>query len=186
MSDHGCTLFDTPLGLCGLAWGPQGIRALQLPEASEDLTWTRLRGSFPQAERSAPPEAVRQAIEAIAELLNGKARDLQEISLDMDRVPAFHRRVYEAAREILPGQTLTYGQLAARLGQPGSARAVGQALGRNPFPIIVPCHRILAAGGRPGGFSAPGGLATKFQLLAIEGAAGAGEPDLFQAAGLSC
>jgi methylated-DNA-[protein]-cysteine S-methyltransferase len=90
----------------------------------------------------------------------------------MTRVPAFHRAVYAVARAIPPGETLTYGEVARRLGDPGSARAVGQALGRNPFAIIVPCHRVVAAGGATGGFSAHGGAATKRRILAIEGAGG--------------
>jgi methylated-DNA-[protein]-cysteine S-methyltransferase len=103
-------------------------------------------------------------------LLAGESRDLTDIPLDFDdRVPEFHRRVYDVARTIKPGMTLTYGAIAARLGEPDAARAIGQALGRNPIPIIVPCHRVLAANGT-GGFSAPGGTATKLRLLAIEGA----------------
>jgi methylated-DNA-[protein]-cysteine S-methyltransferase len=110
-------------------------------------------------------------------LLRGEARDLSAIALDMDGLPSFQRRVYEAARAIPPGETLSYGEVAARLGAPGSARAVGQALGRNPFAIVVPCHRVLAAGGKAGGFSANGGVATKLRLLALEGArAGARSP----------
>jgi methylated-DNA-[protein]-cysteine S-methyltransferase len=104
-------------------------------------------------------------------LLDGDRRDLIDIPLDFDdSVPEFHRRVYEVARTIGPGRTLSYGEIAARVGEPDAARAVGQALGRNPIPIIVPCHRVLAANGGTGGFSAPGGTATKLQLLAIEGA----------------
>src|SRR6185503_19547170 len=117
-----------------------------------------------------PPAEVRRAIDAIAALLRGDASDLSSIGLDMDGVSPFHRRVYEIARTIAPGATLSYGTIAARLGAPGSARAVGQALGRNPFAIVVPCHRVLAAGGKVGGFSANGGIRTKLRLLSIEGA----------------
>ena len=102
--------------------------------------------------------------------MRGDAVDLTFVSLDMDGLPEFHQRVYDVARTIPPGVTLTYGEVAKRLGDPGSARAVGQALGRNPIPVIVPCHRVLAAGGKTGGFSAPGGSATKLNLLALEGA----------------
>jgi methylated-DNA-[protein]-cysteine S-methyltransferase len=102
--------------------------------------------------------------------MHGERVDLTFIQLDMDSLPQFHQRVYEIARSIPPGATLTYGEIATRLGDPGSARAVGQALGRNPIPVIVPCHRVMAAGGKTGGFSAPGGAATKLNLLAIEGA----------------
>src|SRR5207247_6696232 len=112
----------------------------------------------------------REASEQMVALLRGAPTDLAAVALDMDGVRAFHRRVYEVARTIPAGKTLSYGDIAARLGAPRAARAVGQALGRNPFPIVVPCHRVLAAGGKPGGFSANGGVATKLRLLAIEAA----------------
>jgi methylated-DNA-[protein]-cysteine S-methyltransferase len=111
-------------------------------------------------------------------LFGGEARDLSGIRLDMSGVPSFHRNVYEVARTIAPGATMSYGEIATQLGEPGAARAVGQALGQNPFPIIVPCHRVLAAGGKTGGFSAHGGVATKLRLLSIE-AAHAADPGLF-------
>jgi methylated-DNA-[protein]-cysteine S-methyltransferase len=123
---------------------------------------------LPGSRESAPPPDVEQAIERIRALLSGSAVDLASVPLDMSAVNPFERRVYDVARTIPPGQTLTYGQIAARLGDPLLARDVGQALGRNPFPIVVPCHRVLAAGGKLGGFSAPGGVATKQRLLAIE------------------
>jgi O-6-methylguanine DNA methyltransferase len=169
MTTHGFTLFDTAIGRCGLAWGERGIVGVQLPEASDAATRARLRRHLPQAREAAPPPEVQRAVDAIVALLRGEPRDLSGIALDMDRVPPFHRRVYAVARGIGPGATLAYGEIATRLGEPGSARAVGQALGRNPFPIIVPCHRVLAAGGKIGGFSANGGAATKRRLLAIEG-----------------
>ena len=114
------------------------------------------------------PTFVRSAIDEIVSLVAGQASDLSTIPLDMDRVPPLHRNVYELARTIPPGQTLTYGQVASEIGAPGAARAVGQALSRNPFPIVVPCHRVIAASGKIGGFSADGGVATKLRLLAIE------------------
>jgi methylated-DNA-[protein]-cysteine S-methyltransferase len=177
MPDFGFTLFDTAIGRCGLAWGPRGIVALQLPEATPAATRTRLLRHCPEAMDAVPPETVGAAIAAIAALLRGEPRDLGSVELDMDQVPEFHRRVYDVTRAIPPGRTLTYGEVAARLGEPGAARAVGQALGRNPFAIIVPCHRVLAAGGRLGGFSANGGAATKRRILAIEGF-GRDEPTL--------
>jgi methylated-DNA-[protein]-cysteine S-methyltransferase len=170
MDAPGFFLFDTPIGRCGIAWGERGILGVQLPEHGDAETRARLLRSCPGASEAPPPPAVRRAIEAILALLRGGAGDLSEIALDMAGVPPFHRRVYETARAIPPGATLSYGEMAARLGSPGAARAVGQALGRNPFPIIVPCHRVLAAGGRIGGFSANGGTATKLRLLALEGA----------------
>jgi methylated-DNA-[protein]-cysteine S-methyltransferase len=169
MTELGFTLFDTPIGRCGIAWGERGVAAVLLPEARESETRKRLLGRCPDARETAPPEAVQSAVRSIVNLLRGEAVDLLDVALDMEGVPAFHRRVYETARKIPPGATLSYGEVAARLGQPGAARAVGQALGRNPFAIVVPCHRVLAAQGRVGGFSANGGIATKLRLLALEG-----------------
>ena len=168
----GYALFDTALGRCGIAWSARGVVAVQLPEADEATTRSRLARSARGAPEAAPPPAVRAAIEAIAALLAGAKRDLEDVVLDESGVPDFHRRVYAAARRIPPGRTATYGELEPQLGLPGAARAVGQALGRNPFTLIVPCHRVLAAGGRSGGFSAHGGVTTKLRLLEIEGALG--------------
>jgi methylated-DNA-[protein]-cysteine S-methyltransferase len=140
-----------------------------LPEASPEQTRARLLRLFPSASEVTPPRDVQRAIDAIVALLRGEPIDLSFVTLDMETLPAFHRRVYDVARTIPPGTTRSYGDIASRLGEPHAARAVGQALGRNPFPIIVPCHRVLAANGRTGGFSAPGGTATKLRLLAIEG-----------------
>jgi O-6-methylguanine DNA methyltransferase len=171
---RGYTIFDTAVGRCGIAWGPDGLLAVQLPEAREDATRARLTRRFPDAIESTPPADVARAIGDIAALLGGESRDLSGIRLDMASVPEFHRRVYDVARAIGPGKTQTYGEIATRLGGIGLSRAVGQALGRNPFPIVVPCHRVLAAGGRVGGFSAAGGITTKLRLLAIEGRHGNG------------
>ncbi|MCC7547636.1 MAG: methylated-DNA--[protein]-cysteine S-methyltransferase [Burkholderiales bacterium] len=162
------TLFDTAVGRCAIAWSDAGLVAVQLPEASEAHACARLKARFGNAVEAAPDEAASRAAGAISALLRGEPAELSGIVLDLARVPDFHRRVYVVARDIAPGQTLTYGELAARVGAPGAARAVGQAMGRNPFPIVVPCHRVLAAGGRVGGFSAHGGIATKLRLLGIE------------------
>lgn len=167
---HGYALFDTTLGHCAIGWGPRGIVAVELPERDEQATRRRLRRAVPGAHEAAPPAAVRRAIDAIIGLFDGEPDDLKTVVLDMERVPEFDRRVYEAARAIPPGSTLTYGEVAERIGEPGMAQAVGQALGRNPFPIVVPCHRVLASDGSLRGFSAPGGIATKRRMLAIEGA----------------
>lgn len=161
-------LFETAVGRCGIAWGRSGVKLLQLPEARESATRARISARCPGALESAPPAAIGRAIEAIVALLSGGPSDLSGIELDMDAVPPFHERVYVEARRIPPGTTLSYGELATRLGAAGSARAVGQALGRNPFAIIVPCHRVLAASGRMGGFSANGGVTTKLRLLTLE------------------
>jgi methylated-DNA-[protein]-cysteine S-methyltransferase len=168
----GFAIFGTALGPCGIAWSERGIVGVQLPEDSESETRTTLARRFPAARELRPPVRVRNALDGIVALLRGESSDLSAVVLDMSAVPAFHRRVYEAAREIPRGATITYGELASRLGTPGAARAVGQALGRNPFVIVVPCHRVLAAGGKPGGFSASGGVETKLRLLAIERSAG--------------
>jgi O-6-methylguanine DNA methyltransferase len=170
MMAEGFALFETAIGRCGIAWGGRGVRGVQLPEASEPETWARMRTRFPDAREAVPPAEVQAVVDGIVALLRGEASDLSVVALDMDGVPPFHRRVYEVARTIPPGATLSYGEIAARLGESESARAVGQALGRNPFAIVVPCHRVVAAGGKMGGFSANGGVTTKLRLLAIEGA----------------
>jgi methylated-DNA-[protein]-cysteine S-methyltransferase len=182
MTEPGFALFDTAIGSCAIAWSGRGVLGVQLPEADEAKTRARTRRRFPQVCESSPPADVRRAIDGIVALLRGDAIDFSAVALDMEQVPAFHRRVYEVARTIACGATLTYGEIAKRLGVPGEAREVGEALGRNPIPIIVPCHRVLAAGGKLGGFSAPGGVTTKRRLLAIEGARTSDAPDLFDRA----
>jgi methylated-DNA-[protein]-cysteine S-methyltransferase len=172
-------LFDTQIGPCGIAWGDRGVIAVQLPEGDEAKTRARLLRRCPHAREAAPPAAVQDAIEGIISLLRGERHDLSAIALDMDGLPSFDRRVYEVARTIAPGATLSYGEISARLGARDLAREVGQALGRNPFPIIVPCHRVLAAGGKAGGFSANGGITTKLRLLTIERARTSDTPTLF-------
>jgi len=168
MTAHGFTLFNTAIGRCGVAWSDRGLVGVQLPEASAAETRERMLQRFPAAAETAPPLKVQIAIDGIIALLRGQQNDLSSIALDMEGVAPFHRRVYETARSIPPGKTLAYGEVAARLGAAGAARAVGQALGHNPFPIIVPCHRVLSAGGKIGGFSAHGGTATKRRMLALE------------------
>lgn len=167
-------LFPTAIGTCGLIWGSHGIMAVQLPESNKSATLSRLlRKEGGNATCGAqPPQPVQQVIDDIVALLAGEHRDLLSAELDMRAVPEFFRQVYEVVRHIPPGQTLSYGEVAARCGDRSAARCVGQAMARNPYPIIVPCHRVLAAHGRTGGFSAPGGATTKLRLLAIEGAAG--------------
>ena len=174
----GFCLFETAIGTCGIAWTADALAAVQLPEADPQGTRERLLRHTGAAPEAPPPAFVAAAIERIRRLLAGAADDLADLPLDLEGVPDFHRRVYAVARAIPPGEVLTYGEVARRLGEPGAARAVGQALGRNPFAPVVPCHRVLAAGGRPGGFSAEGGAATKLRMLAIEKARPPG-PDLF-------
>jgi methylated-DNA-[protein]-cysteine S-methyltransferase len=164
------TVFETAIGCCGIVWSERGITGVQLPERSEAATRNRLLRRFPTARDGVPPAQVRRAIDDIVTLLGGERRDLDYVTIDIGAAPEFHRRVYEAARRIPAGATLSYGEVAERLGDRNLARDVADALSKNPCPIIVPCHRVLAAGGRPGGFSAPGGVATKLRLLTIEGA----------------
>jgi methylated-DNA-[protein]-cysteine S-methyltransferase len=164
----GFALFDTAVGHCGVVWGARGLLAVQLPEARLAETRAHLLERFPDAKETPAPPVVARAIDRIVTLLRGEVADLSQIELDMSGVPAFHRRVYEHARTIAPGATISYGEIATRIGSPGAARAVGQALGRNPFAIVVPCHRVLAAGGKIGGFSANGGIDTKRKMLNIE------------------
>lgn len=178
-------LFDTAMGRCGIAWGTRGIIGVQLPDGDEGATRARLLGRCLGAEEAAPPPTVQYAIDGIVALLHGEIGDLSAVELDMDRVPPFHRRVYQVARTIAPGETMTYGEIAAQLGSRGSARAVGQALARNPFAIVVPCHRVLATGDRLGGFSANGGTTTKLRLLSIERAHAEEAPTLFDTDGVS-
>lgn len=176
------TLFDTPIGSCTIVWAGERITGSALPapltERLADLVARRHTG----AGEAAPPPFVAEAIAGIVALLSGAPRDLMEIPLDLSGIGDFERRIYAIARGIPPGETRTYGEIARELGDIALSRGVGQALGRNPFPIVVPCHRILAAGGRTGGFSAPGGVDTKFRILEIE-RAHAAVPSLFAAAG---
>jgi len=179
MTGQGFTLFDTVIGCCGIGWNERGVFALQLPMSSDDQTRKWIHQRFEHIEEKVPPVTVQRAIDGIVELLAGKPNDLSDVVLDLQGVPEFDRGVYEIARTIPPGQTLTYGDIAKRLGGVELSRDVGQALGRNPCPIVVPCHRVLAAGGKPGGFSANGGVATKLRMLAIEGAVVNHTPSLF-------
>jgi methylated-DNA-[protein]-cysteine S-methyltransferase len=179
MQALGLTLFDTPIGACALAWNERGIAGVWLPERDEASLRERIARRLPLRLEQAPPPDLKAAAERITALLHGGDDDLRDLVLDLSEIPAFHQRVYQVARAIPPGRTLTYLEVAQQLGEPTAARAVGQALGRNPFPIVVPCHRVLAAGNKAGGFSAPGGVFTKYKLLEIEGAFRQGESQLF-------
>lgn len=172
-------LFPTAIGPVGIVWTSRGIAGVQIPAGDEPATRRALLRRFPGSEEAPLPPEIESAVAAMRSLLAGQRTDLSALPLDLDGVSDFERQVYEIALTIPAGATTTYGEIAARLGDPAAARAVGVALGRNPIPIVVPCHRVLAAGGRSGGFSAPGGVATKMRLLAIEDAAPGGQPDLF-------
>jgi len=180
MSEPGLALFDTAVGRCGIAWNAHGVIGVQLPERHDGATRTRLGRRFPDAHEAALPSHIAQVIADIVALLCGEKRDFSAVALDMDGVPEFHQKVYAVARTIPAGATLTYGDIATRLGDRTVAREVGEAMGQNPFPIIVPCHRVLAAGGKVGGFSAAGGVTTKLRLLDIEGAQVGEAPTLFE------
>lgn len=170
-------LFDTRLGSCGIAWTeggdpsiPYAVILFQLPEATAVLTESRIALNSGAAMSSELPLQVINILERVRKHLDGELQDFRDIPVDLDGVGPFIRKVCQAARNIPLGQTVTYADLAKTLGRPTAARAVGRALGRNPIPLIIPCHRVLAAHGKPGGFSAYGGRVTKAKLLAIEGA----------------
>ena len=179
MSALGFCVFDTAIGHCGIAWGEHALVGVQLPRADEPATHACMRRRFPDAPEANPPPAVQAIVERIRALLDGRHDPLLDVALDMTGEPAFNQRVYEITRAIPPGRTLTYGEVAAQIGEPGAARAVGQALGHNPFAPVVPCHRVLAAHSGAGGFSAEGGVATKLRMLQIEKAQMGSEPGLF-------
>lgn len=182
MSAQGFALFDTPIGTCAVAWSGRGIAGLQLPEPSPGATRARVRRRWPGTlEVDTVPAGVQRALDRVQALLSGDAVDLAVIPLDLEAAPEFHRKVYEVARTIPPGRTMTYGEIARSLGVPHESREVGQALGRNLVAIIVPCHRVLGADGKMGGFSANGGVSTKRRMLEIEGAAEVGAGPLFAA-----
>jgi len=172
-------LFDTVIGRCGVAWSDSGLIGTQLPEATPGVAWARLRKRFPEAIETPPPPEIERIIDRVLDLLAGGRDDLTDLVIDQSQVESFNWRVYEIARAIAPGETSTYGEVARAMGEPGAARAVGKALGENPWPIVVPCHRVLAASGRMGGFSAEGGANTKAQLLTLERARTSAAPTLF-------
>ena len=179
MQAIGYTIFDTDIGRCSIAWGERGVVALQLPEADDDKTRARMLRRMPGLVDAPPPASVARAIDAIQALLRGEKIDLSSVAVDLDSAEEFNRRVYEVARTIPAGETMTYGEIATRLGDLQLSRAVGQALGQNPVAIIVPCHRVLGADRKPGGFSAGGGVHTKLKILSIERAHIGGTRDLF-------
>ena len=180
MSDRAFTIFDTAIGRCALMWRGGLLVGAALPEASEAELRASLRRRFPGSTEADPPPFVQAAVEAVVRLLSGHAEDFSGLELDIGDLPAFDRSVLEETRRIPCGETRTYGEIASALASPGAARAVGRALGRNSIPIIIPCHRVLAASGRSGGFSAPGGTSTKLRILEIEGARRGPGPELFE------
>jgi methylated-DNA-[protein]-cysteine S-methyltransferase len=180
MSGRGYTVFDSSVGRCGIAWGEPGVLGVQLPEAREIETRRRLFQLFPDARELRPPPDIQSAIDGIAALLRGKAADLSGVRLDMTGIPPFNARVYDFTRTIPRGETLTYGEVASRLKASGAVHSVAQAIAKNPFMIIVPCHRVLEAGGYADRISANGGSISKRRLLSIEGAGSPGSRTLFE------
>jgi methylated-DNA-[protein]-cysteine S-methyltransferase len=161
-------LFETALGVCGIAWSGAGLLRVQLPDRDAAATAARLSKTARRA-GGAVPALATDAAERLSDYASGRPVDFSGIALDFAGIAAFEATVYHALRKVERGETVTYGELAQRAGSPGAAQAVGTAMARNPWPVVVPCHRVLAAGNKPGGFSAPGGLLTKAKLLAMEG-----------------
>jgi methylated-DNA-[protein]-cysteine S-methyltransferase len=179
MSERGFTVFDTGIGRCGIAWGFLGILGVHLPEAREIETRRRLFQLYPDARESRPPLNTEIAIEGIVALLRGDPADLSDVALDMTGIHAFNQRVYEFTRQIPRGETRTYDEVAASLRLTGAVHSVAQAFARNPFVIIVPCHRVLEAGGYADKISPHGGVISKRRLLSIEGAGSPSSKTLF-------
>lgn len=177
----GTALFDTAIGRCGVAWRDDAVVGVQIPEATDEQTRRRLHLKLvgeavaapgpdpaPTVLPATPPSAIAAAIEGMQALLDGDRVDLNFVDVDFGGAPEFEAAVWEATRAIAPGSSVTYGELANRIGRPGGAQAVGRALGTNPCPIVVPCHRVMGADGQLTGFSAHGGTDTKRKMLLIE------------------
>jgi methylated-DNA-[protein]-cysteine S-methyltransferase len=179
MSVQSFAVFDTALGHCGIVWTSRGIAGVNLPEGSEEKTRARVKKRFPEAIENSPSADIQKIVEEVIALIAGDKIDFSHVTLDHAPLPEFSKRVYEIVRTIPIGQTLTYGDIAKKLGDVSLSREVGQAMGRNPTPVIMPCHRVVAASGKTGGFSAPGGVDTKMKLLSIERRHGDHAPTLF-------
>ena len=163
-------VFETASGFCGIAWTAAGITRFQLPVKTPEAAGRLLLRRLPGAKPGTPPAGVEHAIGAARRYFAGEQTDFADLELDLGEQEEFFERVYAAARRVGWGHTTTYGALAKELGAgPEAARDVGQAMAHNPIPLIIPCHRVLAAGGKLGGFSAPGGATTKRRMLALEG-----------------
>jgi methylated-DNA-[protein]-cysteine S-methyltransferase len=177
-STHYC-VFDTALGPVGLVWSGRGVMRLQLPEGDRRATERRLCASASGVAEAEPDTDIAGVVASLQRYMAGERIDFSRVKLDLTGIGAFHRSIYASTRAVGWGETTTYGALAKQAGSPEAARAVGQAMGRNPVPIIVPCHRVLASGGKIGGFSAFGGAVAKARLLAMEGVQpGGGTPRL--------
>ncbi|MFI0846824.1 methylated-DNA--[protein]-cysteine S-methyltransferase [Mesorhizobium sp. IMUNJ 23232] len=167
---HRYTVFETANGFCGIAWTGEGITRFQLPTRTPDAAERMMLRRLPDAEKAVPTPEIAEAIDAAKRYFAGEAVDFSGIRLDLGDQEAFFKKIYDALRQVGWGHTTTYGTLAKQLGAgPEAARDVGQAMAKNPIPLIIPCHRVLAAGGKVGGFSAPGGATSKVRMLELEG-----------------
>jgi methylated-DNA-[protein]-cysteine S-methyltransferase len=171
-------IFETAQGFCGIAWNRAGVSRFQLPDRSADATERHLLRRLPGGKPSAPPPAVTETVAAVKRYFAGERVEFSDVPLDLDGQEDFFKKAYAVARRVGWGQTTTYGALAKQLGGGWeAARDVGQAMAKNPVALIIPCHRVLAAGGKVGGFSAPGGATSKIKMLELEGVRlGAKEP----------
>ncbi|MGX1317751.1 methylated-DNA-[protein]-cysteine S-methyltransferase [Bradyrhizobium sp. USDA 377] len=180
MVGRGYTIFDTAIGRCGIIWSSTGVVAVQLPEAREIDTRRRIFQAHPEAREQRPPPNTELAIEGIVGLLQGNDPDFSDVSLDAGGVPGFNRRVYEYTCTIPRGETRTYHEIAKALGASGAAHSVAQAIAKNPYMLIVPCHRVLEAGNYTGRISPYGGVISKRRLLSLEGAHPVASKTLFE------
>ena len=175
---HRYHLFDSAFGRCAIAWNDNGLTRTRLPDRDARQTEHSVAGNDGARVDADLPEIAKRAVAELCAYFDGHTSDLDSLPLDFSIVAEFNARIYRALRAVPRGETTTYGALARAVEAPGAARAVGMAMGRNPWPVIVPCHRVLAAGAKMGGFSAPGGTLTKERLLALEGVAVGGTPML--------
>lgn len=169
-------IFETAFGFCGIAWNERGISRFMLPMSASEAAEERMMGRLSVSGAAQPSGFALEAVAAAQRYFAGSHEDFSAYPVDLDGIDAFRRAIYRTARQLGYGRTTTYGGLAADAGFPNATRETGVALSRNPVPLIIPCHRILAAGGKLGGFSAPGGTATKQKMLALEKAASPNAP----------
>jgi DNA-3-methyladenine glycosylase II len=165
------SLFETPLGTCAIAWNERGVIAFQLPEATKKQTEERIAKRASAIKSAVVPKRIATIIKQAQKHFGGEAQNFQDVAVDLDGTTEFSKQVYDICQSIPAGKTMTYGEIAKAMNRPAASRAVGRAMGMNPIPLIIPCHRVLASGNKPGGFSAFGGFATKLKMLNLEGAA---------------
>ncbi len=169
MSQH-YHIFETAHGFCAIAWSDKGVMRFRLPEPKAEATEQSLLRRLPDAMPALPPPDVASAIDAATRYFSGEKTDFTGVALDLGQQSELFEKIYAAARKLGWGETTTYGAMAKQFGDDWEiARDVGQAMAKNPIPLIIPCHRVLAAGGKVGGFSAPGGSETKKRMLEMEG-----------------